>query len=223
MNRCWTDSRSSGKEGSPSRPRASGVFKYGHPERHLDRRFLGSMLYTPPGDPQPYLLNLVDTPGHVDFSAEVTRSLLAVQGALLLIDASQGVQSQTLEVLRKARARGLEVVGVVNKVSCSHLTLGSINYTQMLISMALDRIGRSPKFRGTGRASGRGGRKPYIYVARFGSSRERQDRLGRRKCSLGDRGADTSAHRIFTGEIESLGVRFLVSYLSRRCKFSRLV
>ena len=63
-----------------------------------------------------YTLNMIDTPGHVDFSYEVSRSLAACEGALLLVDATQGVQAQTLSHLEKARELGLTVVGVINKV-----------------------------------------------------------------------------------------------------------
>jgi GTP-binding protein LepA len=63
-----------------------------------------------------YLLNLIDTPGHIDFSYEVSRSLKAVEGVLLLVDATQGVQAQTLSVLNMARDLGLKIIPVINKI-----------------------------------------------------------------------------------------------------------
>ena len=63
-----------------------------------------------------YVLNLIDTPGHLDFAYEVSRSLKAVEGALLLVDATRGVQAQTLSVLAAARAQGLRIIPVINKI-----------------------------------------------------------------------------------------------------------
>lgn len=73
-----------------------------------------SMIYSYKGED--YLLHLVDTPGHVDFRAEVSRSYASCGGALLLVDASQGVQAQTVANFYLAFAQGLQLVPVVNKV-----------------------------------------------------------------------------------------------------------
>ncbi len=63
-----------------------------------------------------YTLNLIDTPGHIDFAYEVSRALKAVEGAVLLVDATQGVQAQTLTTLQMARDAGLTIIPVVNKI-----------------------------------------------------------------------------------------------------------
>jgi len=68
----------------------------------------------------PYVLNLIDTPGHVDFSYEVSRALTAVEGVILLVDATQGVEAQTLSVLAVAKKLNRVIIPVVSKIDAPH-------------------------------------------------------------------------------------------------------
>jgi len=86
-------------------------------------------------DNENYILNLIDTPGHIDFSYEVSRALKAVEGSILLIDSTQGVQAQTLTTLNMARESGLVIIPVLSKIDSP---LARVDEIKMEVAILLD-------------------------------------------------------------------------------------
>lgn len=86
-------------------------------------------------DGKQYVLNLIDTPGHIDFSYEVSRALKAVEGSILLVDSTQGVQAQTLTTLGMARELGLVIIPVLSKVDSP---LARVDEVKMELALLLD-------------------------------------------------------------------------------------
>jgi GTP-binding protein LepA len=84
---------------------------------------------------QNYVLNLIDTPGHIDFSYEVSRALKAVEGSILLVDATQGIQAQTLTTLGMARESGLVIIPVLSKIDSP---LARVEEIKMEVAVLLD-------------------------------------------------------------------------------------
>ncbi|MBI5732756.1 GTP-binding protein, partial [Candidatus Jorgensenbacteria bacterium] len=101
------------------------------------------MTYKPPNAKKPFILNLIDTPGHSDFAYEVSRALTAVEGAILLVDATQGIQAQTIANLNAARRTGLTIIGAINKVDLFE----NVNFTERLdkiVGEVAELLGVSP-------------------------------------------------------------------------------
>jgi len=96
-----------------------------------------SMVHLDPKTNKQWLLNLIDTPGHVDFAYEVSRSLSACQMALLVVDATQGIQSQTLSVYRIAISRSLRIIPVINKVDLPSASAEKV-VEQLSLRLGLD-------------------------------------------------------------------------------------
>ncbi|MFA6274398.1 MAG: translation elongation factor 4 [Candidatus Paceibacterota bacterium] len=110
--------------------------EYAYPPNPLSQG-KGEMVPFPLGKAEDgaYILNLIDTPGHIDFSYEVSRALKAVEGSILLVDATQGVQAQTLTTLNMARESGLVIIPVLSKIDSP---LARVDEIKMEVALLLN-------------------------------------------------------------------------------------
>ena len=100
-----------------------------------------SLIHQNTSDGLPYLLNLIDTPGHVDFSYETSRSIAACQGALLLVDACQGVQAQTVANFWLAFEQNLSITPVINKVDLPHADIpGTVEQMEAVFGVEAEEV-----------------------------------------------------------------------------------
>ncbi|RHZ36929.1 GTP-binding protein [endosymbiont GvMRE of Glomus versiforme] len=95
-------------------------------EKGITIKLNAVQLYYPPESPEPYVLNLIDTPGHFDFHYEVSRSLATCEGVILLVDAIKGIQAQTLTYYEIARQQELKIIPVINKIDLPHAQIEKV-------------------------------------------------------------------------------------------------